>query len=619
MNSVKRALTALAAGAIALPLLASPAAAAPGDTAIPPAQDIRTFCTNAFESQFTDLPPAGDNNANELRLAVNCLASATTTTAGNNDTDVIARGNPGTPTQPQGIGADKYGPLLNVTRGQMSSFIARLIDASSVRERADGNIRELPAPAAGNPFPGDVPANYTHLNNIKRLSQAGIVNGNPGTAQQPNGIGADKFGPDLPVTRAQMASFINRAVAYATSNTAPANIARDSGNTIGFTANNAEYYVDPPQQVHERNIKGITLAGISQGVGGDRYDSLANVTRQQMARFLSRTLSRLFGDADPFANRIFSVLESYTANVTNDSRDDEDADAGEGRNIGFEGLNPATVYRVTLVTCENVDQIANDLVRFTVAAGGFADTGNPDSRIVGIGRGQSVDAITPAASTTVTGSASFSVRIENPSDSEECVVAVIYVDGASGKSLSQGGDSSRLEVDSNGFPREFFGISGETQFNEEGTEPPPPPPPADGPIIEDAFVATDAAMGTEPGMATGFASEGDVFQLEFDSAIATATGATLDVEDGDGDSFTIECVEDGGTAADGNTAATCTLSEGGTVLTIELLEEPDVTTGTGGDGVADFPLTITDTTGLEDADGNAVNLEDSTDTEIDEE
>jgi hypothetical protein len=488
MNSVKRALTALAAGAIALPLLASPAAAAPGDTPIPPPQDIRTFCTNAFESQFTDLPPAGDANANELRLAVNCLASATTTTAGNNDTDVIARGNP------QGIGADKYGPLLNVTRGQMASFIARLIDASSVRERADGNIRELPAPAAGNPFPGDVPNNFVHLNNIKRLSQAGIVNGNPGTAQQPNGIGADRFGPDLPVTRSQMASFINRAVAYATSNTAPANIARDTGNTIGFVANNAEFFVDPQQQVHERNVKGITSAGISQGVGGDRYDGLGNVTRQQMARFLSRTLSRLFGDADPFANRIFSVLESYTANFDDASRTDQNV--ATTRTLTLTGLNPATQYRITLVKCENVDRIPNDLVRFT-PDGAFANTGAPTSRIIAGTAIPSADndstvAFTPAGG----GNATFTITNDGGA---ECVVAVVYVNGGPGKSLSQGGDSPRLEVSPDGFPREFFGISGETRFTDAQQVDPVVDGEATVVVNEESVEAGDPFTGTVTG------------------------------------------------------------------------------------------------------------------------
>lgn len=446
MTTWKRALSALAASALVLPLLASSASAAPGDTPIPALQGIDVFCTNPTAAQFSDVVAGGDANADELALAIRCLA-----TAG------IA----------QGFTNGTYGPQQPVTRGQMASFIARMVDAASRRERTAGSVRELPAPAAGNPFAGDVASNDFRLNDIKRLSQARIVTGNPGTATQPQGIGADKYGPELPVTRSQMASFLNRAVAYVTGGD-PAR-AGTTGN--GFAAPTAEYYVDAQQATHAANVNGITSAGISNGVGGKRYDGLAGVSRQQMARFIARTLSDLY-DQD----RVFTLLEALTSTIAASGRTDSNRNTGSGtgstRVLEFTGLTPNTDYRLTLVRCGNVSRGSNDVVTFTRNADGTVNAGAPTTRILGVGRGQSGDdAPAGTTNTLVINSQSgtaFSVLI-GEATAPECVVAVLTFNGGAGRSLDQGGTNPALELDSAGRPTEPLGITGRTTFG----NPPP--------------------------------------------------------------------------------------------------------------------------------------------------
>lgn len=470
MTYRKRVLTALVAGAVALPFLGSPALA--GDTPIPTPRDISTFCANPTAPQFTDV-----QSTDVFALAIRCIA-----TAG------ITQGNPGTPQQPQGIGEDKYGPLLDVTRGQMASFIARMIDASVAREVNEAAIKELPAPGAANPFPGDVPNNYVHLNNIKRLTQAGIVQGNPGTAQQPQGIGADRYGPDLPVTRSQMASFLNRAVAYMTGGNPSA--AGTSGNGLVAPAG-AHYYVDEQQQTHVANVNAVTAARIANGVGGQRYNGLGNVTRAQMAGFIARTLATLFSSQDSgvAAKRIVGLLEVFSANFSDENRSTAtrlaggagDAPATSERTFTASGLASGVEYRITLVKAGQVTRAAEtNEVRFATgtAAGSFflVNTGTPTADIVSVNNAAPVNntqagaATTPndpnasrtAVATAVNGTITFTIEGEDAED----VIAVIYVNGGGTQAsyATGGGAHPALEVDAQGRPVERFGLTGVTRF-----------------------------------------------------------------------------------------------------------------------------------------------------------
>ena len=89
----------------------------------------------------------------------------------------------------EGVGDEAFAPARPVTRGQMASFVAR-----SIEFVLDDQLpsEEIFADVAGT----------THADNIHKLAAAGVVVGRAdGT-----------YGPQDPVTRAQMASFLARAM-----------------------------------------------------------------------------------------------------------------------------------------------------------------------------------------------------------------------------------------------------------------------------------------------------------------------------------------------------------------------------------------------------------------------
>jgi hypothetical protein len=472
MTNMRRALGALAAGAIALPFLATPAAAAPGDTPIPGARSITNFCANATAAQFADVTNTSDENARELALAVVCLRAAG-----------VVQGLPN---------SNNFAPFENVTRSAMANFIARMVDAAAAREVNEGAIRELPAVPASSRFT-DVPRDNTESsNNILRLAAAGIVEGNPGTAARPNGIGENLYGPGLQVTRGQMASFLNRAVAYMATGSV-----NGAGTTSGFAAPNAEYYTDAPQVTHERNVKGITSVGIAQGTGNKTYAYLSPVTRQQMARFVARTLATLFSDAG--GKRILEVNNAFSANFSNDDRATATrvsspgnnatalagvtATAANSRTFTATGLAAGVEYRITLVRAGQVTFATDgtNAVRFAVGATAgngsqffLVNTGAPNAIFKAVNGATPVNNMAAGAGTTpATASATAVAFATNGTLSftiiggqGENVIPVIYRNGGGNQSTyaAGGGLDFRLEVDANGRAVEFFGLAGETQF-----------------------------------------------------------------------------------------------------------------------------------------------------------
>lgn len=138
-----------------------------------------------------------------------------------------------------------YCPDAPVTREQMASFLVRALD-----------------------LPGGAPDRFTddesspHESDINALAAAGIT----------GGCTATHFCPGDPVTRAQMASFLVRA--------------------LGLSPSSSNQFTDDDGNPHERNINALALAGITGGCGPGRYCPNSTVTRGQMAAFLHRA----FGD-----------------------------------------------------------------------------------------------------------------------------------------------------------------------------------------------------------------------------------------------------------------------------------------------------------------------------------
>jgi hypothetical protein len=160
----------------------------------------------------------------------------------------------------RGVTASQYAPSGTVTRAQMASFIARMIDSTG---------RALPP--GSDAFPDD--NGSPHEANINRLAKADIVTGRAdGT-----------YGPDLPVTRAQMATFLVRAYAYIANAALTAAVGPDA-------------FPDVSGNPHESNINDAAQAGFLAGRADGTYGPDLSVQRDQMASFLARVLGRLVDD-----------------------------------------------------------------------------------------------------------------------------------------------------------------------------------------------------------------------------------------------------------------------------------------------------------------------------------
>ncbi len=148
---------------------------------------------------------------------------------------------------------DRYCPDDPVTRGQMAAFLVRFLGLTD-----DGG---------GNSFVDDNGSIFE--TDIARLAAAGITKGcNPPTN--------DRYCPDDPVTRGQMAAFLVRALGLT-----------DDGGGNSF--------VDDNGSVFEADIARLAAAGITKGCNppvNDRFCPNDTVTRAQMAAFLHR--------ADPY-------------------------------------------------------------------------------------------------------------------------------------------------------------------------------------------------------------------------------------------------------------------------------------------------------------------------------
>lgn len=164
-----------------------------------------------------------------------------------------------------GVTPTSYVPAGEVTRDQMASFLARWIDDLSSR----GSGAALPSDAELG-F-ADVSATSTHAGSIARLAAVGILEGRTATS----------FRPRDPVTRAQTASLVARALTHITGRSLPSG--RDT-------------FLDDNGSVHEANIDRLNELGVIAGVGGFRYQPSDPVTRGAMASLLMRATADLVED-----------------------------------------------------------------------------------------------------------------------------------------------------------------------------------------------------------------------------------------------------------------------------------------------------------------------------------
>jgi hypothetical protein len=144
-----------------------------------------------------------------------------------------------------GCTSTRYCPLDAVTRGEMATFVKRVLG--------------LPVPSYD--YFGD-DARSSHQDSINRMAEATLT----------AGCATGRYCPAGSLTRAQMASFLDRS--------------------LDLPTVNRDYFSDDNGTTHEAAINRLAAAGLVHGCTSSRFCGGYAVTREQMAAFLHRA----FGD-----------------------------------------------------------------------------------------------------------------------------------------------------------------------------------------------------------------------------------------------------------------------------------------------------------------------------------
>ena len=233
VDTTSTATTSTVAASVARPdsATASPSPSGPGDGRGLEAA-AETVALAAPPAAALPVPPGGtfwDDDGNVHESMIEAIAAAKITRGCTRDQ------------------ADLYCPLRDVTRREMAAFLVRAL--------------HLP-PSATDHFEDDNGSVFEA--NIDALAAAGIT----------RGCGPDRFCPDRPVSRAEMAAFLVRAFGY-------------EQNPAG------DRFVDDDGSVFEAVIERLAAAGVTVGCNppaSDRYCPENPVRRDQMASFLARAL-----------------------------------------------------------------------------------------------------------------------------------------------------------------------------------------------------------------------------------------------------------------------------------------------------------------------------------------
>ena len=134
-----------------------------------------------------------------------------------------------------------YCPDRTVSRAQMASFLARALGLE---------------PSDSDAFGDD--DGSTHEQSIDALADAGIT----------TGCTSGGFCPDRAITRGEMATFLARA--------------------LDLQPASSDYFIDDNSHSHETAINAVAEAGLTLGCGGERFCPNDPVIRAQMASFLDR-------------------------------------------------------------------------------------------------------------------------------------------------------------------------------------------------------------------------------------------------------------------------------------------------------------------------------------------
>lgn len=176
----------------------------------------------------------------------------------------------------QGTTATTYAPNAAVSRRQMAVFLHRLLEQVVV----------LPEPPATSAFT-DVPATGEAGQAINVLASAELAD--LFGVQVVTGRTRTTFDPNGRVTRAQMGSFINRVLGGVATYYG-ATIARGNCGVEARPDDGCFPDEDAIAPVHRANVAALLRIGIVSGRVDGTYGPAADVTRGQMAAFLTRLL-----------------------------------------------------------------------------------------------------------------------------------------------------------------------------------------------------------------------------------------------------------------------------------------------------------------------------------------
>lgn len=361
-----RLLVATVVTAVGLGLLPGAAPALAQTAPVPQTRSTASFCQDVpATNPFPDV-----SDTNTFAAQIRCLAAAEIT---------------------QGQADGTYGPRQTVRRDQMATFVARMIDRAKALD-VDGSLKALPAYDDTNRFT-DTPDDSVHTPAINRLAAAGIVAGGPG------GRPATEYGPGLDVTRAQMASFINRAIGHLT------------GDKLSSTSN---YFTDLDRVPSDMrgDINGIASEGIATGPGDGRYLPSGTVRRDAMSAFLVRPLAYLEAEGEIRPVDAFPEASDGPVNGTGAAAQADDNAGAEVRTTS-KGTGSFTACDIT-TTAVHADTVDSDrCFTYRYATGDTFTVDGEASDLAGF-----VAELSPVDDVTGTyardGASTFSLRNEAP-------------------------------------------------------------------------------------------------------------------------------------------------------------------------------------------------------------
>ena len=315
MKHQRRRPTRLIAGILggALALSASPLigvqAAGAADPLPPLANPIANgaFCDDApATNPFTDL---GGETASTRQVII-CLVATKVTT---------------------GTTATTYSPGGTVTRRQMAVFVKRLADLANAQETGSFELAPLPAYNGVTGYP-DVKHGEPGAVEIGQLTRAKIIAGFPdGT-----------FRPNAPVSRRQMAAFVNNLQKFL------------SGGTALST--DKDFFDDDAGDSGEANLNALAAVGIFQGDGQGRVFPGGPLLRRQMANILLRyaqVLQNAVVIESPFAPPSNATL-AVTPRTALTRELAVEPSAADDRLYRASGLQAGVTYTIQLFPAANI-------------------------------------------------------------------------------------------------------------------------------------------------------------------------------------------------------------------------------------------------------------------------